>query len=344
MSSSPVPRARRTVPRWLLPVIGYGISLACLVWLYWGFDWKTELARFAAADRRWVTLAVIADISVYCIQGWRWRLLLKPVTRVPYLRSVQAIFIGLFANEVLPFRSGELIRCYVMGRWSRIPFSVALSSAVIERLFDGIWLIFGFCLVAPFVPFPGYLKDGAIVVGAVLLAVAIMLGVVMFRKQHAHKAVSASRWSAALWHVVEGLHAMGSSPSFYGTAAVSLLYLGMQAAPVYALMEGYGLDLPFSAGLVVLVILRLGTLIPQAPGNVGAFQFFTVVALRLFEVDRATATGFATLMFVVVTLPLWLGGFIAVAITGMRIKDLQRYARSSLEPATAHSPDSPPRR
>jgi len=344
MASPPAPSASRTMPRWLLPVIGYGISLACLVWLYWGFDWRTELARFAAADRRWVTLAVIADILVYGIQGWRWRLLLKPVTGLPYLRSVQAIFIGLFANEVLPFRSGELIRCYVVGRWSRIPFSVALSSAVIERLFDGIWLILGFSLVAPFVPLPGYLKDGTVVLGAALLAVAIVLGVVMFRKQHAHKAVSASRWSAALWHVVEGLHAMGSAPSFYGAAAVSFFYLAMQAAPVYALMEGYGLDLPFGAAFVVLVILRLGTLIPQAPGNVGGFQFFTVVALRLFGVERSTATGFATLMFVVVTLPLWFGGFIAVAATGMRIKDLQRFARSSLKPAAVHSEDPVGRR
>ncbi|MCL6506949.1 MAG: formate--tetrahydrofolate ligase [Bryobacteraceae bacterium] len=94
----------------------------------------------------------------------------------------------------------------------------------------------------------------------------------------------------------------------------------------------------FDTAAVVLVILRLGTIIPQAPGNVGAFQFFVVLGLRLFGVDKATATGFATLLFVVVTVPLWLGGLIAVAIAGFKIRELQREARSHLEPAAAGQP------
>lgn len=328
------PSARRRVPSWLVPAAGYSISVACLVWVYWGFDWKTELPNIAAADWRWVTLSVIADLAVYFCQGWRWSLLLRPVVHVPFLKTVQAIFIGLFANEVLPFRSGELIRSYVQARWCHIPFSVSLSSAAVERLFDGLWLVLGFLAVTFFVELPDYLSKGSIVLAVVLAAVGAAVAVVMFHKHHAHAAVSKSRWAAMLWHVVEGLHAMGNSLSFPVAALVSLLYLALQIVPIYALMRGYGLDLPVGAAAVVLVILRLGTSLPQAPSNVGAFQFFTVVGLRLFDVDKATATGFATLMFVVVTLPLWLGGLIAVAIAGVRIRDLQSAAQSKLdEPA-----------
>jgi uncharacterized protein (TIRG00374 family) len=314
-----------------------------LIFVYWGFDWKTELRRLAAADWLWVIVAVIADLLVYVIQGWRWSMLLRPVTKKPsFVRAVQAIYIGLFANEVLPLRSGELIRCYLMGRWRRIPFSVSLSSAVIERLFDGLWLILGFFVVSSLVAIPGYLVQMSVILGIVLAVGAVLLGVVMFHKRHAHAAVSESRWSGMLRHVVDGLHAMGNSPSFYGAAAVSLLYLALQILPVYALMEGYGLGLSVGAAAVVLLILRFGTILPQAPGNVGALQFFTVVGLRLFGVDRATATGFATIMFVVVTVPLWLGGMLAVAVTGVRIRDLQRRAESSLPPGGA--PDAEPQR
>lgn len=312
-----------------MPASGYTISLACLVWVYWGFDWTTELHRFLAADWRWVTLAVVADVMVYVVQGWRWRLLLSPIAWTSLWRSVQAVYVGLFANEVLPLRSGELIRCYVLGRWTGIPFSVTLSSAVVERLFDGLWLVAGFFMISPFLDLPGYLVQGTRLLAGALVAVAILLGIVMFKKHHAHAAVSSSRWSGALWHVVEGLHAIGNSRSFYAAGFVSLGYLAVQIVPIYALMVGYGMDLSWGVAAVVLIVLRLGTVLPQAPGNVGAFQFFTVLALSMFGVDKDTATGFATMMFVIVTLPLWAAGFIAVAITGMRIRDLHYHAQTT---------------
>jgi len=42
-----------------------------------------------------------------------------PVVRLRLWRTVQAIYIGLFANEVLPLRVGELIRCYLFGSLER---------------------------------------------------------------------------------------------------------------------------------------------------------------------------------------------------------------------------------
>lgn len=325
---------RRRTPPWLIPVAGYAISIACLIWVYWGFDWKNELPKLAAVDWRLVTVAAVADLLVYVTQGWRWNMLLKPVGQTSLLRTIQAIYIGLFANEVLPFRSGEVIRCYLQGRWSRIPFSVVLSSAVIERLFDGIWLALGFLAVSFFVPgVPGYLVQGGKILAIVLIFAVVLLSLVMFRKHHAHAAVSGSRWSEALWHVVEGLHAMGNSRWFLAAFGASFLYLSLQIVPIYALMKGYGLNLSVGAAAVSLVILRLGTILPQAPGNVGSFQFFIVVAMQLFGVAKSTATGFATMLFVVITVPLWLGGLLAVLLAGAKIKHLQRVAHETLNGA-----------
>ncbi len=322
--------ARRRISSWVVPALGYTISVVSLVWVYWGFDWKSELPKMAAADWRWVTLSVVADLGTYFCQGWRWKLLLTPIAPVRFLRSVQAVFVGLFANEILPFRSGELIRAFVMARWIAIPFSVSLSSAVVERLFDGVLLVLGFYLVTLFVEVPPYLGDVSLVLALLVLALSILVGIVMFHKHHAHAAVARSRWAAMLWHVVEALHAMGNSRWFYASAGASVLYLTLQVIPIYALSRAYNLDLSLGEAAVVLVILRLGTIIPQAPSNLGGFQFFAVVGLRLFGVEKDAATGFATIMFFVVTVPLWVGGAIAAAMTGIRIKELQSHARASL--------------
>ncbi len=178
---------------------------------------------------------------------------------------------------------------------------------------------------------PSYLDNASLVLALLVLALSILVGVVMFHKHHAHAAVARSRWAAMLWHVVEALHAMGNSRWFYASAGASVLYLTLQVIPIYALTRAYNLDLSLGEAAVVLVILRLGTIIPQAPSNIGGFQFFAVVGLRLFGMDKDAATGFATIMFFVVTVPLWLGGAIAAAMTGIRIKELQSHARASMQ-------------
>jgi uncharacterized protein (TIRG00374 family) len=328
-------RARSRIPHWVVLLAGYSISIACLLWVYHGFDWKGELPRLFATDWRWVTVAVVADVLVYVLQAWRWNLLLEPLARMSLARTVQAIYIGLFANEVLPLRSGELIRSYLLSRWRHLPFSLTLSSAAVERLIDGAWLVLGFYAATYFVNLPRFLVAAANVLALALAAAGAVLAFVILRRTHAEQAVSASRWSRLLHRIVEGLHTMGRARTFPLAVLVSFCYLALQIVPIYALLRGYGLDLPAGAAAVILVILRLGSIPPQAPGNVGSFQFFTILGLQLFGVARADATGFATLLFIVVTVPLWLVGFLALIATGMRLDEIHRDARETLNQRAA---------
>src|SRR5262245_37516309 len=107
-------KSRRKIPAWLLPALGYTLSAASLVWVLRGFNFRQTLAELPSLDWRYVLIAVIFDLSTYLSQGWRWNILLQPVGRPTFWRSVQAIYIGLYANEWLPLRPGEVIRCYLM--------------------------------------------------------------------------------------------------------------------------------------------------------------------------------------------------------------------------------------
>ena len=328
---------RRRSKKWLIPALGYAVSIACLIWVYRGFNWQEELPRFRATDWRWVSVAVIGDIVVYMWQGLRWSTLLGPVAKTPVWRSIQAIYIGLFANEVLPLRTGEVIRSYLMSRWGSIPFSVSVSSVVIERVFDGLWLILAFYVAAQFVALPAVLVVGSRILAVLLLVVAILLAWAVLRREEAEGVVLRSRFSHALQHLVHGLHLMGRSPSFYKALLMSLVYLALQVVPIWALMRGYDLELGMADAALVLVILRLGSVPPQAPGNVGSFQALTIAGLLLSGIDRGTATGFATLLFFVVTVPLWLAGFIALIATGMKLGDIHRQAHHHAQPVRSDS-------
>lgn len=81
---------------------------------------------------------------------------------------------------------------------------------------------------------------------------------------------------------------------------------------------------------MVLVVLRLGTIIPGPPGNIGFFNAFAVAALTLLGVDRQTAKGLSGVMFFVITVPLLLAGCIAIALTGLKLGELQSKVQSHL--------------
>jgi uncharacterized membrane protein YbhN (UPF0104 family) len=87
----------------------------------------------------------------------------------------------------------------------------------------------------------------------------------------------------------------------------------------WLVMRAYGLDLPFPAGVAVILIVHLGTAVPNAPANIGTYQFFTVTGLTLFGVDKSSAAGFSLAVFAILTLPLWALGSWALGRSGLTL-------------------------
>lgn len=319
---------RRWMPSWFPQVLGYAVSAICLAWVLHNYNIRELASAIRTLDWRWVALASASDLSVYIVHGWRWNTLLGPVVRLRFWRTVQAIYIGLFANEVLPLRVGELIRCYLLAHWNDFRISLSLASAAVERLIDGFWMLAAFLITAGFVRrIPRDLIILVQLIGILLLLGTAVLIWVIYHKQHVHLVIRESRWAATLRHIVEGVHLMGNRRTIGFTILISGLYLALQVVSVWALMNAYGFDLSFWVAGGVLTIVRFATVVPNAPGNVGLFQVACVLALRLFDVERDAAKTFSFVMFFALTLPLLIGGAIATALTGVNIGELRERAQ-----------------
>jgi uncharacterized protein (TIRG00374 family) len=329
---SPEKPQRRRIPKWLPQLLGYSISAVSLIWVLHGYPINELGPTLRSLDWRWVFLAVVADLAVYVVHAWRWTVLLSPVSRLSLWRTVQAIYIGLFANEVLPLRTGEVIRCYLLAHWNDLRLSLVFASAAVERIIDGVWMLAAFMLTASFVR--GIPRDLIILVqllGVLLMACGAVLFWILKHRHHAHAALSESRWSSTIRHIVEGLQLMGNPRSLGLTAVISLLYFGLQVLSVFALMKAYGLDLSFWVAGGVLTLVRLSTVVPNAPGNLGLINLACVMALGIFEVEKTDAKTFSIILFVTLTLPLLIGGAVATALTGVNIGELRDRARRSVE-------------
>jgi uncharacterized protein (TIRG00374 family) len=321
-------RSRSKLSSWAPQAAGYLLSAACLAWVLHGYPIKQELLpALGELDWKWIALAAALEVAVYFVQAWRWCILLEPVIRLGFLRTAQAIFVGLFANEVLPLRTGELIRCYLLAHWNNLRVSLSFASAAVERVIDGLFLVACFLVTAGMVRgLPSKLTFLVRILGSVLILLSIALLWLIRRKLDIHPVLQESRWAATIRHIVEGLHLMGNGRTMAATAGMSLVYVALQFASLWAVMKAYQLDLSIWAAAGVVTIIRLWTVVPNAPGNVGFLNAACVVALKGLDVEPKVATTFSIILFGVWTLPIVLCGALATALTGTNITELRRRA------------------
>ena len=325
-------KLRSVRSRILLVVINVA-SLGSLLWALRGAHLGELKEDLAEMSWWWVALAVVADVSVYLWHGIRWQTLLRPVVRLKYWEPVRAIYVGLFANEVLPFRAGEVLRCYLLARNPLLPLSVSLTSALIERVFDGIWLSLCIILMLRYTTFPHsmrYLVDGAYVLGITVLVLALVLGVIMFRRHETRAALAGEKgWRRQLHVLIDDLEIMGHSKTLLTSFVQSLPYLMIQIIPIYAALRAYGFDLSLGVAFVLMVVLRLSTVVPQAPGNLGLFQVVVRETLvKVYNVVPAEAARFSLVLWGIMTLPLLIGGAISLAVTESKLSELHEAAKA----------------
>jgi hypothetical protein len=126
--------------RWLGPALSYLLAVFGLVWVFHDFHPAEFWRQVVGIDWWWVLPALVLDVLSYLSQGERWRRLLRPLGRISTLRTTQAIYAGLFINEILPMRVGEIGRAYLVSRWLERPFLAVVPSMAVERLMDAVWL------------------------------------------------------------------------------------------------------------------------------------------------------------------------------------------------------------
>jgi len=337
--SPPPPQSKRASH--VILIVTLVVSVACLVWWVNGVSWTELWEDIRELDWRWVTVAAIADVLIYVVQGWRWNLILLPVAPISSWSPVGAIFVGQFVNEVLPLHAGELIRCFLIARWSKIPISVSMASALIERIFDGFLLIGGLFLSLRYIHrYPlthgqaraiSIISDGSISLAVLLILGAVLLAIAMFWREQTLDALLDAKMFSWVHVFVEDLHRIGHSRFLYASFGVSIPFLLIQIVPIYAIMQAYGFDsVSWAQAGALMVLLRLGSVLPQAPGNIGLFQVVSTLVLTLFGAPVAMARRFAFILWAVITVPLLVVGFIALIASGSKMGDLQREAEAEM--------------
>ena len=268
--------------------IGLAGSLLFLYLAFRGQDLGTIWAALKRANYWYIIPAVAIYFGGVWVRSLRWSFLLRPVERFRARELFRVVVIGYTANNVLPLRTGELVRSYVLSARSRVRNASALATIAVERIFDGLTML-GFVLVASLsIGLTSQVREIAVVGG--LLFGTILVGLVVMSSSRTRAwtiRVAVQRLPQRLSGPLEGathafLDGLGVLRSREDLILVCLTSIAawMLEASVYALISiGFGLGLSPAEVLLVTAVANLATLVPSSPGYVGAFEAGVVLAL-----------------------------------------------------------------
>lgn len=295
----------------------------------------------ASARASTLLLAVVLATSTFLIRAARWRLLLKAEGGAPpaWGAAWHATTIGFMANNILPFRLGEIVRALTLSRLDTTPFPATVASIAVERVFDALTVVGLFAVALAgsavgsgltvgghpadqFIRIVGILGVGALIVAAVGglfpdAAERLLRALVPWKGL-------ADRLAGPLRAFAHGLRVL------HDPKRIALVVLGSVALWVVnawsfgIAFQAFGLPGDLRTALIVQMFVVFGVALPAAPGYVGVFEGAIIVALKLFGVADAPAFAAALTYHILTYIPITLLGAWSLSRTGLKLGDLRQ--------------------
>ena len=153
------PRSARKIFYSLVAVV---IAAVLLCYSLKGIDWRRVGHILAGANVPYVLVCCLLCTTALFLRAFRWRILLRAEGDVSVPSAFWATAAGYFGNNFLPARAGEVVRTVMISSRAKLSKTFVLTTALSERLADGITLVTISALVLLTLPTrPGWLSQAA---------------------------------------------------------------------------------------------------------------------------------------------------------------------------------------
>jgi glycosyltransferase 2 family protein len=299
--------------------LGVAISLAFLYFSVKGLDLGRVWQNLRAANYWWLVPGIAVYFVAVWARTWRWHFLLRPVKRISLRRLFPVVVIGYMGNNVYPARAGEVIRAYVLKRKEDVTISASLATVVVERIFDGVVMLFFVFVALPFAPLPAAFRGTVILASLVFLAAlaAFFVAAAMPKRAQALYTRLSERWLPERWrgkvlgvldHFMDGLCCLRNPADVLMIFVTSVAIWLTETVKYWFVMHGFGFHVDFTVLMLMAAVVNLATTVPSAPGYIGTFDGPGIAVLSNFGVNPDVAAGYTVVLHAALWLPITLLG------------------------------------
>jgi uncharacterized protein (TIRG00374 family) len=297
-------------------IVSIGIAALAVYWLLsHGFEVLPSMNEIASSATWWAVPAYVVVFSAFhVLRAWRWSYLLKPFAKVPMRVMMDVAFIGFVAIQMMPLRTGEVARPYLLDRYTGASKSALFGTIAIERVVDG--LLISLWLTAALFTIPADRASyvwGLRFIPLLIFVAALLLLVAFYQNPQGvrnmmNKVVGffSKRLAEFVLGVLErfhkGLAALPDRKNLFAFTGMSALYWGINALSFWLLAAGCGLGLSFVGAVAGMGCLAVGILLPAGPGYFGNFQVAVFAALEMYLPKISATADAAVFVFLLYVL------------------------------------------
>jgi uncharacterized protein (TIRG00374 family) len=321
-------------------IAGIVLSIVLIYLSLRGIDFQEVADGFRQVRVGYVLLFLAIVFCVQFLRSFRWGLMLRPLDRVDQISLFSVTSVGFLAIISLPARLGELARPYLITKKSQIKMTAALGTILVERVCDSIAILSIFGVILFFIPsLPLWLVRSALLVSLLTLVFLAVIIIMLMKREAALKIFSplinrlperfAGKVDGLIRQLIDGFKIFSDFRLLLQVILLSWVVWLINAAAIYTLFHAFAFQLPFTAAIVLMIILLIGIAIPTAPGFIGNWHYACILGLTLFDVSKSEALTFAIIYhFLSIGIVIALG-IIFLPFNKFSIADMKKEAMST---------------
>ncbi|MFH1784736.1 MAG: lysylphosphatidylglycerol synthase transmembrane domain-containing protein [bacterium] len=313
-------------------IVGILISVVFLYMVLRSVNFSEVLKALGRARYLYVLYAMLLTVAAFYTRSIRWKYLLHQEKKLKQQNLFAATCVGLMSNNILPFRLGDFVQSYFLGRKENMSRTYIFSTVMLERLFDLLMLLAFFGGASLISSFPVEVK------GILFVTIAGFVGIVavvifMLYGEKVESIISAfigcfsermkTKISGWMNSFISGFQVIKSAKALIRIISLSVIGWILNVMILWLVFIAFGIDRPFPVITIVLTIILISVMIPSSPGYIGTWEYFGVFAMGLFGIDKNLAFSCVLVHHMTQYIPLLVLGLFFIAREGMSLKEVK---------------------
>lgn len=319
---------RRGAVRVLRLTAGLAITVLCFVYIFRSADIAALRAALAEFDWRYSVLALAFLSAGYALRIYRWAVMLRISAPHVSARACAAPYLASIAlNNLLPFRSGDILRAFVFPKGLGISRSQSLATLAFERLTDLVMVVailgvginaIGSDMAPPWLTSSLAALLALCAAGAILAFFGHRLVRNLIKRIERVNFIDENRLFHALLAFADNafsyVAALTRNSRLAGVVFLTAAVWGMEAAVFAAVMAGLGDPVSLTGVALIAGLATIATLAPSSPGYFGPFHLAAFESYQILFGEPGRAAAMAVLSHAAIWAPTTIAGLIALAV------------------------------